>query len=77
LALAATLQASACIPNFLITEYFVNFATWAKEVAVNPFQVESGYLALPQGPGLGLELREEALGRYSYRGFPLRPLPMY
>jgi L-alanine-DL-glutamate epimerase-like enolase superfamily enzyme len=39
--------------------------------------VENGYIALPQGPGLGLELREEVLGRYPYREFPLRHLPTY
>ena len=54
-----------------------HFETRTKEVAVNPFQVENGYIALPQGPGLGLELREEVLGRYPYREFPLRHLPTY
>jgi L-alanine-DL-glutamate epimerase-like enolase superfamily enzyme len=49
----------------------------AQEVSLNPFQVENGYIALPQGPGLGLELREEVLGRYPYREFPLRQLPTY
>ncbi|ETX02233.1 MAG: hypothetical protein ETSY1_04275 [Candidatus Entotheonella factor] len=44
---------------------------------MNPFEVENGYIALPQGPGLGLELREEVLGRYPYREFPLRHLPTY
>ncbi len=77
IALAATLQVSACIPNFLITEYFVNFDARGREVSLNPFQVENGYIALPQGPGLGLELREEVLGRYPYREFPLRNLPTY
>ena len=38
--LAATLHVSAAIPNFLITEYFVNFEERAAEVAVNPFRVE-------------------------------------
>ncbi|PON10070.1 mandelate racemase/muconate lactonizing enzyme family protein, partial [Candidatus Entotheonella serta] len=47
LALAATLQVSACIPNFLITEYFVNFEARGQEVSWQPFQVENGYIALP------------------------------
>ena len=43
--LAATLHVSAAIPNFLITEYFVNFEPRGAEVAVNPFRVEQGYVA--------------------------------
>ncbi|MDH3600896.1 MAG: mandelate racemase/muconate lactonizing enzyme family protein [Candidatus Tectomicrobia bacterium] len=75
--LAATLQVSACIPNFLITEYFVNFEDRAQEVAVQPFEVKDGYIQLPEGPGLGLELRQEALETYPYREFPMRTLPTY
>lgn len=75
--LAATVQVSACIPNFLITEYFVNFEDRAQEVAVQPFEVKNGYIPLPEGPGLGLELRQEVLETYPYREFPLRTLPTY
>lgn len=75
--LAATLQVSACIPNFLITEYFVNFEDRAQEIAVQPFEVTDGYIQLPEGPGLGLELRQEVLETYPYREFPLRTLPTY
>src|SRR5204862_195935 len=38
--LAATLQVSAAIPNFLITEYFVNFDARRTEIAVNPLRAE-------------------------------------
>lgn len=72
--LAATLQVSACLPNFLITEYFTNFTAKGDEISVSPIQVVDGYIALPTGPGLGLELNEEALSRNPYRQFPMRPL---
>ena len=75
--LAATLQLAACIPNFLITEYFVNFEERGAEVTVEPLRVDGGYIALPRGPGLGVELRQEALERYPYREFPLRRLPTH
>ena len=75
--LAATVQLAACIPNFLITEYFVNFEARGAEIAVEPLQVDGGYIALPQGPGLGVELRQEVLERYPYREFPLRRLPTH
>ena len=75
--LAATLQLAACIPNFLITEYFVNFEERGAEIAVEPLRVGDGYIALPQGPGLGVELRQDVLERYPYREFPLRGLPTH
>jgi galactonate dehydratase len=72
--LAATLQVAACMPNFLITEYFVNFKARGDEIAVNPFTVENSYLKLPTAPGLGLDLKEDQLAQHAYRQFPLRPL---
>jgi galactonate dehydratase len=72
--LAATLQVAACMPNFLITEYFINFKERGDEIAVNPFTVENSYIKLPTAPGLGLELKEEALANRPYREFPLRAL---
>lgn len=75
--LAATLNISACIPNFLITEYFVNFKARGDEIAVNPLKVENGYIRIPQGPGLGLVLNEEAMARYPYREFTKRDIRQY
>jgi galactonate dehydratase len=69
--LAATLQVSAAIPNFLITEYFVNFKARGREIARPGFVVQDGYIAVPSGPGLGIELDEAALARAA--GGPLRP----
>src|ERR1700730_17053368 len=62
--LASTLNVSACIPNFLITEYFVNFEERGREIARAPFEVSNGSIALPTAPGLGIELDEAALARY-------------
>ena len=72
--LAATLQVAACMPNFLITEYFVNFKARGDDITVSPFAVEHSYIKLPTGPGLGLELKEEVLAQYPYREFPRRAL---
>jgi galactonate dehydratase len=73
--LAATLHVSAAIPNFLVTEYFVNFEPRGLEVAVPPLRVEGGYIALPRAPGLGIDLHEAALARHAYREFPARTVP--
>ena len=75
--LAATLQVSTCIPNFLITEYFVNLAPLGDEIARHPFEVVDGYIAVPEGPGLGIELDEEAMASYPYQEFPPRPVRQY
>ena len=73
--LAATLQVSAAIPNFLITEYFVNFEARGREIARPGFEVRDGYIAVPERPGLGIELDEAALARFPGRQFPPRALP--
>ena len=72
--LAATLQASAVMPNFLITEYFVNFEALGEEIAREPWQVRDGMIELTDTPGLGIDLDEEAMARYPYEAFPRRPL---
>jgi galactonate dehydratase len=74
LGLAATLHAAAGMPNFLITEYFVNFEEMGKEIALTPFEVVDGYIRLPTTPGLGIDLDEAALARYPYQQFPERKL---
>jgi len=75
--LAATLQLAACIPNFIITEYFLNFRETAAEISVAPFVVEQGHIRVPDGPGLGLELDEAALRARPFEEQPLRSLPRW
>ena len=59
--LAATVQVSACLPNFIITEYFVNFENMGKQITVEPIKIEQGHIKLQEKPGLGIELKEELL----------------
>ena len=77
LGLAATVNASATMPNFLITEYFVNFEELGKDIATTPFEVENGYINLPESPGLGIDLDEESLAKYPYQEFPKRAIRKY
>tara|TARA_Y100000590_G_scaffold425166_1_gene532878 strand:+ start:436 stop:1587 length:1152 start_codon:yes stop_codon:yes gene_type:complete len=77
LGLSATIQVSAAIPNFLITEYFVNFEKLGQDISTNPFEVEDGYIKLPCEPGLGMSLIEENLEKYPYKQFPTRNLAQY
>lgn len=57
IALAACLQLDASIPNFLIQEQGILGVGYLKQ----PFVVQNGFIELPTGPGLGIELDEEAL----------------
>jgi galactonate dehydratase len=57
IALAACIQLDATIPNFIAQEH----ATLGGGYLKNPFVVTDGYVELPTGPGLGIELDEEAL----------------
>lgn len=70
--LAATVQASATMPNFIITEYFLNFEATSAQITVNPLTPVNSHIALPEGPGLGVELDEEALAAHSYQQYPRR-----
>jgi galactonate dehydratase len=72
MALAATVQVAAVIPNFLIAEYFVSFSEVGNAISMDPLKVEGGYISLPTIPGLGLEINEEALKNYSFQEFPPR-----
>ena len=70
--LAATLQASAVIPNFVITEYFINFQDTGDAITTHPFKVEEGCIRLPTAPGLGIDINQDALKDYAYKEFPMR-----
>jgi len=75
--LAASIQVAALIPNFLILEYFVNWTALGNEVSKNPFKVENGYIKIPETPGLGLEINEEALLKHPYREGAKRNIRMF
>jgi len=57
ISLAAGLQLAASVPNFLCQEQVTLGEGYLKE----PFQVEHGYVRIPEGPGLGIELDEHQI----------------
>jgi galactonate dehydratase len=57
ISLAAGVQLAASIPNFLIQEQVSLGEGYIKR----PFTVREGYLDLPTGPGLGIELDDNAM----------------
>jgi galactonate dehydratase len=57
ISLAAGIQLAASIPNFLCQEQ----SSLGVGYIQKPFEVKDGYIDIPTGPGLGIELDEDAL----------------
>ncbi len=57
ISLAAGFQVDACTPNFLCQEQVCLGEGYIKE----PFVVQDGHVDVPTGPGLGIEVDEEAI----------------
>ena len=68
---AANIQISTCIPNFLILEGIKNWEGFYAEVLKDPIKWEKGYVIPSKKPGLGVELNENILKKYSYSGTKL------
>jgi galactonate dehydratase len=65
---AACIQIAACIPNFALQEY--PLAEWPpKEHGIVKSQLEciDGFLTVPDAPGIGVELAEDAMERFPYK----------
>jgi L-alanine-DL-glutamate epimerase-like enolase superfamily enzyme len=62
---AASLHFNAVLPRSLFLEYNVCDNPMLREVIRNPVRLESdGFMALPSGPGLGIEVDEDAVRRF-------------
>jgi len=73
-ALASTVHASAVMPNFIITEYFLPFVDFCDKISSNQLKHKNGYIELPTAPGLGIDVDEEALTKFPGKSYTLRKL---
>ena len=65
---AACIQLAACIPNFALQEYPLGENVPPKsEIVKSTLRLENGYLIIPDAPGIGVELAEDAAERHPYR----------
>ena len=69
---AATLQLAACCPNFSILEIMYSDVVWRKDVTDEHLSYADGYIRIPDGPGLGIEIDEEACLAHPYQPHTLR-----
>ena len=64
---AACIQLAACIPNFALQEYPHSMSQEAprgNELVKEPLKIERGHLIVPDKPGIGVELDEDAIERF-------------
>src|SRR5215470_4085639 len=62
--IAASLHFVAALPNTHYFEYCVEQGDLRKHLTKQPFPVIDGDIAVPEGPGLGVELNEEIVAKY-------------
>lgn len=61
---AATLHLNAFLRRSLFVEFNTTTSPMSREICHAPLQLEDGYLSVPQGPGLGIEVDETSIERY-------------
>jgi galactonate dehydratase len=69
--LAAYVQLDAAIPNYVLMEAGTP-ADRLNDILVEPLVREPGYVVVPDRPGIGVEVREEAFAKFPYRAHRIR-----
>jgi galactonate dehydratase len=64
--IAAFVQFDAAIPNFVLHEAHT-FADPFNDIVDHPPVRDGGYLVVPERPGIGLDINEDALAKYPYK----------
>lgn len=61
---AASLHLNAYLMNSLYLEYNVSSGSLLNNLCTTKLEMVDGYIAVPEGPGLGVEVDEEVVARY-------------
>ena len=69
-ALNATVHAACVMPNLSAIETFPWHVEIGDKMCRNQLKVQDGFLLLPEGPGLGIEMNEEFLASLPYEPRP-------
>jgi D-galactarolactone cycloisomerase len=67
-ALAASLHLATALKNSVVMELDCTYNPLRTELLRNSLNAQNGYMAPPEGAGLGIELCPEALSRYAFSG---------
>jgi galactonate dehydratase len=63
---AVNLHFAATTPNFLVLEYMPDDVPERRNLVDEPVKLVDGCLELPERPGLGLDLNEDAFAKYPH-----------
>jgi L-alanine-DL-glutamate epimerase-like enolase superfamily enzyme len=61
---AASLHMNAYLKRSLFLEFNVSSSPMLRELCREPIRLQDGWINVPQGPGLGVEVDEAVVGRY-------------
>lgn len=61
---AASLHLNAFMRRSVFVEFNVTSGPLSREICRNPIRMRDGFIDVPQGPGLGVEVDESALAKY-------------
>ncbi len=67
IATAVNVHFAASTHNFLILEYHPDDTSPRRDLVDEPMKLVDGYLEIPEKPGLGIDLNEEALGHSEFQ----------
>lgn len=59
----------ASIKNFYVLEFDEDDAQWRDDLMTHPFEINNGYLKVPDRPGLGSDLIESELIKHAWTGY--------
>ena len=59
---------AAIVPNLRIVEYEVDDVPWKDELVTHPPIIEAGHMLVPDRPGWGADVNEEAVKAHPPRG---------
>lgn len=63
---AASLQVAAAISNVNLMEFCVWDTPIRNEMVKNRLMVEDGYIQIPDGPGLGIDINDQAIEKFKW-----------
>lgn len=69
---AATLQLAACVPNFHVLETMATDVPYRGEVCREAVGFADGQMTIPDAPGLGVDIDEEAIAAHPFEARDLR-----
>jgi galactonate dehydratase len=67
IATAAAIHFAAATPNWIIQESIASDVPWRNDVLTNPVEVDQGYVAIPERPGLGIDVNEREAAKYPFK----------